>query len=64
MNLEYRIPFVQPDWMPLRATTLEQANRELEAMLPHSEEAQVRDTDGRVLNWTPPAKRNEPNFGP
>ncbi len=53
MKLEYRIPFIHEPWQPLRATTLDGATRELMAMGPHTEEAQLRDVEtGELLQQT------------
>lgn len=59
MKLEYRITFIHETWRSLRATTLDEATRELMAMGPHTEEAQLRDADtGDIYPQTAPYGRN------
>lgn len=60
--MQYRNIWTTKDWVPLKATTLEEANTELAAMMPYTEDGtQVRTDDGKVYNWTPP--QDSPNFG-
>lgn len=65
MQLDWRNMWITKDWKPLKATTLEEANKELADMMPYTEDGtQVRDRNtGKVFNWTPP-REPEMNFGP
>ena len=57
MKFEYYIPFVTSDWKPLRATTADEAARELARMGVYGEEARLRDAETKA-----PVKRGDP-FG-
>jgi len=63
MKLEYRIWNIKPEWTPLESTTMDEAAKELNRMLPYSEEAQVRNADtGEVFKFHPP--KEEIHWGP
>ncbi len=54
MRYEYNIWNITESWMPLRATTLEGAQQELDQMGPYAEEAIIRDESGNTY------KRRQP----
>lgn len=62
MKLEYNIWNITNGWQPMQATSLKEAQHEIEAMGPYGEEAVIRDEDGQVYRQN----QNLPklNFGP
>lgn len=60
-KIEWKVWNMHKDWQPMKATTLDEAARELAAKGPYAEEAQIR-IDGKVIDYHPP--RQQPNFGP
>ena len=45
MKIEYRIPFVREGWTLMKSTNITDATRELDAMGPYGEEAQMRNAE-------------------
>lgn len=46
MKIEWRVWNIHKEWQPLRATTMDEAARELQEKMPYSEEAIIR-VDGK-----------------
>jgi hypothetical protein len=61
MILEWKVWNIHKDWQPMKATTLEEAARELQNHMPYSEEAKIRIDGKEILNYTFVPKSN---FGP
>jgi len=61
-KIEWKVWNIHKEWQPLKATTLKEAARELQAKMPYSEEAKIRVDGKKVYDFTP---ANPPiNFGP
>ena len=48
MKFEYNIWNITKGWQLMKATTLEAATREINAMGPYGEEAKIRDETGQI----------------
>lgn len=61
-RIEWKVWNIHKEWQSLRATTMDEAARELQDKMPYSEEAQIRVDGKDVYKFHP--KRDNINFGP
>lgn len=62
MRLEWKVWNIHKDWQPMKATSLEEAAKELQAKMPYSEEAKIRVDGGEVRKFVP--QRAKKFWGP
>ncbi len=55
LELEWKNIWFSPEWLPMKASTKDSADRELMKRMPYTEDGtQIRRVDtGDVINWEP-----------